>query len=427
MSADNAVREFKEKIRNLEKTIASLKSELHSKDIIIDALVSKLKDQESSAACDAREHVKRLKASKAETSLPGIEAYSSEDANIESKTPTPRSGGENPRESICVSYDPAETASQIKDVFIQKSKGMEFKLNFSFKKFVDYAETSYEFSLFNKKVVKTKNPIKQFIEANLDRIVKFILDNINVLNLNQVCSTIFLINSEISYRHKLVIFHDVVLELENYSKLNLIAAALFNNLDLEGDVFSQIIKKIMYHQLCIDGDILKDSDVGEYLSLVRDNFNLSAPEISLWDSLSHFLVKHRLFDQDRKIVLADSIERGFCLRMLCHYIDWDYTYNTFILTQLHPKILADKGAIHVYYLGILMMNARRAFCHDESIVRLEEELMRFLEWKDECSVAAYMILKQIRQADAENWMEENEEFLQCNGYKIEYLRSFLLL
>ncbi|ELA41866.1 uncharacterized protein VICG_01050 [Vittaforma corneae ATCC 50505] len=428
MVVDNTAKECKEKIKSLEKIIADLKSELHSKEIIINALVSKLKEQKSGVGCENCEHAKKIK-TKMTVSLPGIEACSSEDINTEAKTPiSPRKPADGSfHKSVCTPCDSAEIISQIKDIFVQKSKNMEFKLNFTFKKFVDYAETTYEFSLFNKKVMKAKNPLKQFIEANLDRIVKYILDNVNTLNLNQICSTIFLINSEMAYKHKLVIFHDIVLELSSHSKLNLIAAALFNNLDLENDVFSQVIKKIMYHQLCIDGNILKDSEVAEHLNLIRDNFNLSTPEISLWESLSHFLVKHRLFDQDRKIILADSIERGFCLRMLCHYIDWDYTYNTFILTQLYPKILSDKGAVHVYYLGILMMNARRVFGYDESVERLEEELVSFLEWKDECSVVAYMILKQVRQTDSESWMNENEEFLQNNGYRIEYLRSFLLL
>jgi hypothetical protein len=230
-----------------------------------------------------------------------------------------------------------------------------------------------------------------------------------------------------TYKHKLVVFHDVVLELTNFSFLNFIASALFNNIELNADVFSQIIRKIMYQQLCIDMDMFNDSKIIEYLDQIRINFKLETPEISLWESPSHFLVNHTFFDEERKVVQIESIERGFCLRMLFHYLDWDFTYNTFIVSNLYPKILLDKKAIHVYYLGILMMNAIRIFGKDESVKKIEEELLDILEWKNECSVVAYLILKQTREDITNEWIKSNEKFIIDSRYKIDYLKEFLLI
>lgn len=443
---ESKVKEMNKKISDLENVVKSLKSEILNKDIIIDALVTKLREKVSveriinvdeetdvervsmeranmeRANVEEKVDVKRIKKNTEEMSLPGLGDFPdelNEKDSINHKTVS---------ETYNTHYlGSPELIIQIKDIFVQKSKNIDFKTNYTFKKFVDYAEMSYEFSLFNKKIFRIKNPLKQFLDANLDRIIKFIIENINFFNMNQICSTLFLINSEIPYKQKLVIFHDIILELENFSKLNFIASALFNNVDLESDFFSQLIKKIMYHQICVDTKLITDTDIHEYYSIIRDNFTLTPPDISLWDSLSHFLVSHTLFDSAKKTVKPESIEKGFALRTLCTYLDWDYTFNTFIRTQLHPKILSDRSPIHVYYMGILMMNARRFFGFCESVSVIEGELREILEWKDQCSVVVYLILKQLYSEDCELWICENEKTIENIGFDVNYLKTFFLL
>ena len=324
-----------------------------------------------------------------------------------------------------IKYD--KLIGELKKTFKTKSKKTEFKMNFTFMKFIEYCENSYEFSLTNKKVAKSKNPLRQFILTNMDRILKFLIDNINTLNMNQLCSTFFLINSEIEYSHKLVIFHDIILELENCSKLIYIASALFNNLDFSCDLFSQLIKKILFHQVSIDCDLIRDGTVTEYFNLISENLALSPPDISLWESLSHFMVKHELFDTEKLSIKAEAIEKGFMLRMVCHYLDWNYTYNTFIVTQLYPKIVSARSPIHVYYLGILTMNAYRLFGTHESVVSIFDELKGILEWNDQCSVVAYLILKQVYEVECEEWVQRNFENLTLKGFDIVYLKKVLLI
>jgi len=462
---------LKKKVKKLEETINSLRSQLSSKEIVIDALISKLKPLEKAKAAPPVQNPKPIPpvntppAVKSPKPVPPVNTPPAVQnpkpvppvntpPQVKNPKPTPivdsspavkrpkpappvesppgiemvrETENEVPKDELSKDEVLGDIELQLKAAFTAKTNKMEFRTNFTFQNFVKYAETSFEFSLLNKKPVKIKNPLKKFIETNLDKIIKYLLDNINSLNINQICSTMFMVNTEMEYKYKLVVFHDVVLLLDNYVKLNFIASALFNNINLEGDVFSQLIRKIMYHQLCIDSDMLKETGAVEYLGLVKDNFKLSAPEISLWSSLAHFLIAHDFFDKAKRIVLVDAIERGFYLRMVCHYVDWDYTYNTFILTQLYPKLMSERAPVHAYYIGILMLNAKRMFGSDESIERLVDVLDGALAWKNDCSVAAYLILKQIRPVDAGRWLGANEVYLRGSGYDIEYLESFLII
>lgn len=436
------IKSLKNQIERLEKRIRILESELLSKDIIIDALVIKAKIDKTEnenlnlkrefredSSGDQESNIKRVKQSINQiekpkevesreiiTCLPGLEFTDPED------TPTKQ---KEKNEELPIQYE--KLITEIKQVFKTKSKKIEFKANFTFMKFVEYCESSYEFSLTNKKVFKSKNPLRQFILTNMDRIIKFLIDNINTLNLNRICSTFFLLNSEIEYSHKLVIFHDITLELNNCSKLIYIASVLFNNQDFSCDLFSQLIKKILFHQISIDCDLIRDTEVIEYFNLISDNLALSPPDISLWESLSHFMVKHQLFDPIKLTIKSEAIEKGFMLRMVCHYLDWNYTYNTFIVTQLFPKIIAERSPIHIYYLGILTMNAYRLFGNHESVTSIFEELKSILEWNDQCSVVAYLILKQIYEIESEEWIDRNGESLTSKGFDLGYLRKLLLI
>lgn len=93
------------------------------------------------------------------------------------------------------------------------------------------------------------------------------------------------------------------------------------------------------------------------------------------------------------------VHNGFILRMVCHYLDWDYTFNNYIVDKLYPKIIELKSIALVYYLGILTVNGYRQFKDDESVNSLFELLHKILHWNDECSVVSYMFLKQFYSDD----------------------------
>lgn len=432
---EEKIRKLQSRISQLEASIVDLRYEMDSKDVIIDALINQVKAGKRKVSVTGERNAEEAKKSRnspvgrsatneASPAISNVAVKNASASNSAENFPANSDGRNKKRE---LSEHTVELVSQIKDIFSPKSKHVDFKPNYTFKRFVDYAENSYEFSLMNKKVSKSKNPMKMFIETNLDRLVKFLVDNINILNLNQICSTFFLINSEIEYRHKLVILHDIVLELDNYSKLGLICSALFNNLELKEDVFSRTACKILFHQFCIDSKIFEDSGTIEYLNVIRENLSLTSEETNLWDTLSLFMLKSPVFTNDKLQVRAEVIERGFALRMLCHYLDWSYTYNTFIVSSLYPRLSSERSPVFVYYFGILAVNAARMFRRDESVISMFEELRNILEWRDECSIVAYMILKQFFEIDCDTWIEENRKAVEGLGFEVDYLKKTLLL
>lgn len=425
--------ELESRIARLEMCIMELKSEIDSKDIIINALVGQTKAERKKASTASEKGDENVKKFRNNFGVGNItkemdSAFATSTKNdAEANTPENIPESDRKVKNLKISDCTMELTSQIKDIFSPKSKNTDFKPNYTFKKFVDYAENSYEFTLKNKKVSKSKNPMKMFIEANLDRVVKFLIDNVNTLNLNQICSTFFLINSEIEYGYKLVIVHDIVLELDNYSKLGFICSAIFNNLELKEDVFSDMIRKILFHQFCIDSKLFLDPEIVEYLNEIRDNLGLFPGDKTLWETLPLFFSTGSIFSTDKSQVHPETVEKGFALRMLCHYLDWNYTYNSFIVTVLHPRLWTERSPMAVYYLGILAVNAARMFRSDESITLIFEELREILEWKNECSVVAYMILKQFFEVDCDNWINENKGVIESLGFKIEYLKKALLI
>ena len=119
---------------------------------------------------------------------------------------------------------------EIVNIFSPSSnKRIEFKTNYTLQQFIDYIGNSFEFQLDIRKPHKIKNPIRGYVISNLDKIILYLMQNINILSLKNICTTLFYINNEIEQKHKLVILFDIILLLKERTKLLYIISALFNN------------------------------------------------------------------------------------------------------------------------------------------------------------------------------------------------------
>lgn len=440
-SLENDILKFKQRILELEDKISS-------QQIIIDALVAQQKLSIKRNICNSSESLpiefeqKKFKENSTEDeifkNLPIIgENFHESESNTQENSPLniqnliPIEILESKETEACIDSEKILFINQVKDIFTSKLRKQEFKANFTFKKFIEYAEMSYEFNLNNKKISKAKNPLKLYIESNLDKILKFIIDNITTLNMNQVCSTLFLINSEMDYKNKLVFIHDIALELTNCSKLLYFVSAILNNQELLKDTLSMTIYRILYHQYIIDTNIYNDPDIGEYLEIIRNNLSLCESSCSIWDHAISLIESNSLFsinkgNQNIKNVKPEIIENGFSLRLICHYLDWDFTYNTIIVTQIAPSI-KDSSSELIYYLGILAMDAYRYFKDDPSVIKIFEELRKYMSDVSDLSVASYLILKQVFPNDCDKWLNAKRDQLKTIGFSNEFLQSFLLL
>lgn len=402
-----------------EKRIQEMDEKILSQEIIINALVSQVKNKtllEKKDSNNQTEIIKRPCVADEPTKKLDNNIVNTEVIN--DKT-----------DSSEYSKYHQNMVKEIKNIFMYKQKTAEFKMNFTFKKFIEYAESYYEFLLTNKKISKLKNPFKLYIDSNLEKIIKCLIENINNFNLNQICSSIFMINSAIEYNHKLVIAHDILLEIKDYSKLLYIYSALFNNIELGKDLISVLITKILYHQYCIDSDLYEDDTIFGYLELIKNNFGLEKPKKTLWKSLSDFLIPIDFFTTVQGTIQINNsaIEAGFGLRMLCTYLDWDYTYNEFIINKLLPAVKDELNATYLYYLGILAINSLRMFGKTESVTVILNELLEWLNDTDEINLVAFLILKQVFNDKPYKWLETQKEMLKKKDIPIDSLESILLI
>lgn len=322
----------------------------------------------------------------------------------------------------------------VKEIFKSKEHRTEFKMNFTAKEFVEFAGNSYEYTVTNKKIYVPKNPQKQYIDTNIDKILKYILSNINNLSPNQLCSSLFLINSTISYSRKLVLFHDMVLLLDNTSLLLYLSASLFNNLALNNDPFSLALKSIIYHQFCIDTDLYNDDDIIYYLESIKESLGAEKVKESIWSLVEQLLVPKTLFIKnkvsDELVIDNSNIKLGFAIRMISNYLDWEYTYNRLIRKVLLPMIYRtiknEERAFLIYILGILAMDGYRQFKNDESVTNVVGELFKMMVGCSESSLAAYLILKQRYEGECSRWYETNKQELEKIGCTDTVLNILLI-
>ncbi len=447
------IKKLEDVVSKQEKTIKMLEDKITSQNIVINALILQVKNQKNTSDINVEntelirkinisdnsvkkmnifdETVKRIHISEEPGKMLSVSEEPEKILNILEESgkvmevmPVKNS---NNNGDINVNYQ--ELENDIKNIFVHKQKMADFKMNFCFKKFVEYAESYYEFLLTNKKISKLKNPFKLYIESNLDKIIKYLIDNINYLNLNQICSSLFMITYAIEYDHKLVIAHDILLEINNYTKLPFIFSALFNNIELRKDSISLLINKILYHQYCIDTDIFNDEIILGYFEIIKNNFDLEKPRVSLWKSLSDYLVPVTLFKSIRNVIQITNVamENGYGLRILATYLDWDYTYNEFIVNMLSKAHKSNSQPIYIYYMGILAINALRMFGMTESVILILETISEYMIGCDECSIAAFLIVKQVFDDKAYVWLEKNKNSLSSQNIPVDLLKTLLIL
>ena len=462
MKKGNSQGRSKEELEKLleeqSATIKMLEQRIESQEIIIESLVSNmklLKPPQSVAPAPAKLTEVKEKApaklpelkEKAPAKLPEPAPKPPQpQPQSQSQPPAPKQPKKTPKKEPAPkppdapkrlkANEPPDSAAdsdpllrEVDALFAAKEKKREFKMNFTFRAFVEYAEAVYEFNLMNKKVSTHKNPLKGYIATYRDHIVKHVIENINTLNLNQICSSLFMINCAFDDRRKMVIAHDIILELQAMPRVLFILSALFRNTEPDGGLIWLILKKILYHQSLINSELYHSEGFAEQMDLISRNLGLEETPVTLWDCFEHFLTDIPLFAGagGRLEISRAALEAGFALRMLAHYLDWDCTYNEFIVKSLCPLVREKRRDIHVYYLGVLGMNALRVFGPDAVVSSLFEELEGILAESGAAGLGAYIVLRQVGRASAEQWLRRHAEELAARPLCVDELRRLVVL
>ena len=313
-------------------------------------------------------------------------------------------------------------SDEIADCFKPLKNKMEFKENFTVEMFIDYAASSFEFRLDNRKKHNVKNPMKMYIMVNLDKIIYFIVKNVNNLPLNKVCGTLFYINNEIEQKHKLIIAIDLLLNVIERSKLLFMISALFNNIfndQIGNDDIFRTICSILHKQYDLEMELYKDNEeIVKYLLTIKTNFSIFTGSVDLFDLLDEFLdinVESGIIDYNRSKIENSFDVRAWCVRLLCHVLDWDYTYNTVIIEKLNFTTNAFHTLCGIY-LGI---DAFNKFKDEKGVKALFTEFVFKMEGISENAQLLYSFLKEINE-------EKAEEYLEFNRLKLGFEKVFQL-
>ncbi|KAG5858748.1 DUF5087 domain-containing protein [Encephalitozoon hellem] len=312
---------------------------------------------------------------------------------------------------------------EVEDLFRGDKVSKQFKDAFTIDSLLLYSREAHSFSLNTRTEAKMKKSFHVSVKQQIDKIVRHMMVNLNIYDLNTICSTLNLISGDVEYQHKLVITHDIILFIDDFSRIPFIVSALFNNQGIRDDVLGSTIKEILLHQCMVDSDINKNHPhILGYYNKIIDNFELRSKEKSLKDVCVRLIGNFNVFEDGAfNPAIFPSM---YSIRALCHYMDWDYTYNEFICSVLYPRLKETRDPLYAVYMFTVVFNALRVFGHIESVELVFEKLKEFMDDGTDLSVVSYLFIKQIDPERANRWYRSQMGSIKhVDG---EYLRSLLL-
>ncbi|KAL6121151.1 hypothetical protein NUSPORA_01973 [Nucleospora cyclopteri] len=384
---------------DLEQEYKNLQEEVETQKVIIEALITQIKILTQKL---------NQKESNEEVKLNTNEIVKKE-ISVNPKIIQDKSSEQNEiEEELSDDFKDLEIQNLSKEIckiFKEKKPKLDFKDNFSLKQFVEWAESSFDFRLENRTPVKIKNPLRMYVVTNLDKIIKHLMDNLNIYSLNAICSTFFAINREMEEKHKLVVCLDIILVCKERTKLLYILCAIYNNVfPLETSPILQTISSIAYHQYCIDTHLYKDKTVLQYLESIKANFGLFKQAINLFDLLEDFINKKiddDVIDFSKGTINNTILTYAFCTRAVCHVLDWDFTYNQVLVKKLNIA----ENSFHTLIAILLGINAFNCHGMISSVRSVFSEFVFVMKDTNEVSLLCYIFLKQIYKNKTEEYLE----------------------
>lgn len=417
-----------DEILRLQSKILELEELLEDKEIMINLLLKEIKNLKSNKTKLLNGHIdnvveintKRVKITESSscTAVPVKE----DDNKLKSDSVACTTNDSLPHiaPEICWVYK--YKLKEDLEVLLNKKKVVRlFKDNVYFDEFMDFCSDTYVINSFEVTKVSHGKNVKKYLQENKTHILKYLILNINKIHFTSVCSTLLALSTEFTDLEKCVIIHDLILYLQDFSKLVFYAFCIFNK-ELKSDlnILKMTLHMILSFQYKIDLEIHKNKKIIiTSLNNLKSIFNFQKQVI-----LEDYLLKIK---SDIEIIVKGKInpaiyEYIYSVRALGHFLDWDYVYNIFISENLIQNITGCK----ILYMGILALNSIRIFGETESA----DIIINFIKDKmvevDEIGIASFLVVKQLNEKDSLGFLEANEDNLMKKGYDIEYLKKVLI-
>lgn len=277
-----------------------------------------------------------------------------------------------------------------------------FKNNMGFDELLMYLRT-LNIPLFRGGIFTMPKQLKNFIYINHAGIHKFLIENLNK-SLHDSCLLAYVLSKESDFSKKLLLFHDVVLFIDDFSKLVFLFACVFSKKgsdnqrvaeikDNSGNWLYQTMRMILENQLIADKDLFLAPQSLEAIQKIKATYNLDPQYHDFHKSAATF-------------ASAKTVNEVCATRIVAHYMDWDWSYNHMIVSTLYPKYVLTKDQHILYLIGVVASNGYRTIGLHESVKGVYD----FLE--NEGNIGLYFV-RHIKNVDVPEIKDFDRTLMKC--------------
>jgi hypothetical protein len=321
---------------------------------------------------------------------------------------------------------------EINEVLITKRKKQVtplFKPNMDIDDFASFcSKNNISLILEQRKELRFNKTIKLYIKNNMKGILKYVFDRINDAKIYDTYSIFYCIQGELSYSVKVIILHDLFLFCADPSVILMLAFTIFQSSTFQNDLLSVCIKRLLGYQYLIEKDIYKEHpDIVKALDIIKDRMKFDSEYFDIREYCETLVVDEPIFSCGE--VNEELVARGSAIKLLCNFVDWDWTYNSFIVEFLMGKLLSEEKPSYLYYIGVLTLNGMRLFGLHGSVKVLIGEIEKYLNSNAiTLGIVSYLFIKQIKPLMADRWMESRlDEVKEDININAQYLRTYIPL
>ncbi|KAF7684102.1 hypothetical protein TCON_0706 [Astathelohania contejeani] len=394
-------------INELINYIKILKRKLKEKEIIIEALVDKLSNIENKD----RSMDVSLSSIEMPPSSGGINnnlldsiAYKMSENKIEEKVDDSVLTKGN-KLVINPVVQPSKEITELINYVIKAEDPPQFKPNASVLEFMEYCTLLGSPGIFDSSKVSLSKNLKTYIRNNKKGILKAVMERINDYKLLDIYNILSIVSYECGYVDKLIIIHDFFIFIKKTEYIIFLVYSILRNDCFRNDILGSTIKKMIEHQLSLEE--IGNDKLSLAINHIIDNLKL-APQKHDLEELVEDIFKEVAIFRDGEIT-NEAMGRALSIKLLCDYLDWDWTYNTFIVEK---SKLSNNSEFFIFILGLLGLNAWVNFGFIESvsvIFNKMEEIMKSNNNNIQIRIIAYLFVKLYKPNKAEEWVIKNEE------------------
>ncbi|KAK1349914.1 hypothetical protein LUQ84_000902 [Hamiltosporidium tvaerminnensis] len=305
------------------------------------------------------------------------------------------------------------SVDDILEIFCEKKASPpQIKTNMSFEEFV-YVCSNLQVSepLEKYKEIFIPKQLIVFVENNLKGIIKYLFSNLEKLKPRDIYSVVTVLSTIKNDELKESILHDIIIFIKE-PVLYLFYCYPFLLESNPNSIFIKTIKKILSFQVAVDIKIFKSyENILKILNKISENINLKLEIFSIESYCMELVKEVPIFENGN--LNNEALLIGASIKLICNFMDWDWTYNQFIVEFLYPKFIKTNSPSIMYYICLITFNSYKDFGNHKSIKSIFDKIQEYISNENiELSLVAYLFIRQTDSNICKDWIETNQERLK---------------